>query len=412
MATAARAAFEADGDSERATAVRDGRFSPTTTSPSPASTTPAGQALARFEFEPGRGNDGTKILMVEWADDARTARAAGRWQVSWRKATGGTLTAQDRSRRPHHPLHRLYFMLLPGVTVPPVVTLTYQLDADEAAAETTTVWQINPLPAIFPTKLAASACANGRKGVLHTLWAKKRLAELQREVEAERRANAEGVGLQMALDERAWIQRHFGVAGRPTTTTNGSAPLRIPPLVVVATATATTTAGSDGFPSPTSSPLSATSPKTPGGSSGSGRLAEKLKGLRVATTEGEWGARPPPPGADRLLPAGQVDAAHLPSPDRGADVALSSVAASDPPSASPTLPPQPPGGWSSPAATSAANGVDSTVASAREEDGLFAVAMSPRSPEMSKSPFSFSLSLAQTAALAPATAVAETKAPE
>ena len=28
-------------------------------------------ALARFEFEPGKGKNGTKVLMVEWEEDDR-----------------------------------------------------------------------------------------------------------------------------------------------------------------------------------------------------------------------------------------------------------------------------------------------------------------------------------------------------
>lgn len=46
-------------------------------------------ALARFEFEAGKGNDGTKILMIEWEDDddlgrcAASADQGGSWHVAW-----------------------------------------------------------------------------------------------------------------------------------------------------------------------------------------------------------------------------------------------------------------------------------------------------------------------------------------
>lgn len=41
-------------------------------------------ALARFEFEAGRGNEGTKILMVEWEDEEEGGEArTGDWEISW-----------------------------------------------------------------------------------------------------------------------------------------------------------------------------------------------------------------------------------------------------------------------------------------------------------------------------------------
>jgi hypothetical protein len=37
-----------------------------------------------FEFEAGKGNDGTKILMIEWEDDDLTrSKTDGSWHVSW-----------------------------------------------------------------------------------------------------------------------------------------------------------------------------------------------------------------------------------------------------------------------------------------------------------------------------------------
>lgn len=62
--------------------------------------------------------------------------------------------------------------------------------------------------------------------------------------------NGEGIGLEMAIQEKAWIEDHFGVGPRGITE----------------------------LPAP-NSPSSPTSPKTPGG----GRLAEKLRGLKLGT---------------------------------------------------------------------------------------------------------------------------------
>ncbi len=328
----ARPIFEPDGDSVQATEVRD-KTSPGRTS----------LALARFEFEPGRGNQGTKILMIEWEDDSYTRSTPGQWHVSWEHKASTVLPAHDQPRQGG--AHRMYFLLLPGVRVPPVVTLTHKpttatiagptsnnnhatpsnnssslyatvpisnavlsssvrdgdhsssavnasaAPLDDAApphqqqqqqqpppsAPRKTVWRINPLPAIFPPELGASARAHGKKGVLHTLWAKKRLVELQREIHAESATNAEGVGLEMVLQEKEWIEQNFGVLARP--------------LGGVSIVSAAGLAADDGGPT---SPLSPggfggggggpSSPRTPGGGN---RLAEKLKGLRVGTSEKE-----------------------------------------------------------------------------------------------------------------------------
>ncbi len=322
-------------------------------------------ALARFEFEPGRGNQGTKILMIEWEDDAYTRSTPGQWHVSWEHKASTVLPARDQPRQGG--AHRMYFLLLPGVRVPPVVTLTHKpttattattaptsnntsitnitnitnnitnnnhatissnssssyatvpisnallsssvrdgdnsssgvnalaASLDDAAppqqqqqqqqpsAPRKTVWRINPLPAIFPPELGASARAHGKKGVLHTLWAKKRLVELQREIHAESATNAEGVGLEMALQEKEWIEQNFGVLARPL----GG--------VSIVSAAGLAAAADDGAPT---SPLSPggfgggmggpSSPRTPGGGN---RLAEKLKGLRVGTSEKDLNGR-------------------------------------------------------------------------------------------------------------------------
>ncbi|KAI9778387.1 MAG: hypothetical protein M1816_004109 [Peltula sp. TS41687] len=413
-----RPLFEPDGASVRATAVRD-QASPTQTS----------KALARFEFEAGRGNDGTKILMVEWEDDSDTRRIPGEWHVSWEHKTSTVLSAKD-DRSARQDLHRLYFLLFPGQTIPRLITLThrpsssssYSFSSSSAAGplkearqrraeqqqqqqqsingtlQQPTIWQITPLPAIFPSELGASACSHGKKGVLHTIWAKKRLSELQKEIEAEGRTNVEGIGLQMALQEKEWIEQNFGIAGRPT------AKLRIPPLV--------TGGVKDEYPSSPLSPNSPLSPKTPGGGN---RLAEKLKGLRVGTSERELSGRTGPTSPNHHLPptapptAGQEESNHLLSPSTS-DVAISSFAAfhrgqpsnnnNNKSNNNRTTIAQITEQLGSANLTKQSSSSSTPFLQSRpqqqEEDDLFAVALSPRSPEMTKSPFSFSL--AETAA--------------
>lgn len=80
-------------------------------------------ALARFEFESGRGNEGTKILMVEWEDEdegADGAKNMGDWEVSW-EGKSTTLSARDGAE---DKLHRLYFLLAPGASIPRIVKLS------------------------------------------------------------------------------------------------------------------------------------------------------------------------------------------------------------------------------------------------------------------------------------------------
>ncbi|EKD13163.1 uncharacterized protein L3040_002964 [Drepanopeziza brunnea f. sp. 'multigermtubi'] len=294
-------------------------------------------ALARFEFESGRGNDGTKILMVEWSDDDDTENT-GDWEVSW-EGKSTVLSAKDGAEGK---LHRLYFLLPPRSPVPPIVKL------EQRGGKT---MQTNPLPAIFPPALGVSATTAGKKGVLHTVWAKKRLSVLQREIEQERE-NGEGVGLEMAVQEKAWIEHNFGV-------------------------------GAKGL-----SDVSSASPKSP---SGSGRLSEKLRGLKLGTSVSELSSTT---GHD---PAGNNPL----SPDHG-DVAVSSFSlfhghTARPPRAVAQQPPQ-----HLLAMQNDSNRVSSLDAIAtgfipsrnetETEDDLFAVKLSPRSPEMKKSPFSFSTS--------------------
>lgn len=195
-------------------------------------------ALARFEFESGKGNEGTKILMVEWEDDFDASdghSSTGVWEVSWEGKTPVIASADGAEGK----LHRLYFLLAPGANIPRIVKLA-QPQGGKAI-------QTNPLPAIFPAELGVSARSAGKKGVLHTIWAKKRLSVLQKEIEEEMKKNGEGIGLEMVLQEKQWIEDNFGIGAK--------VPLD---------------------PQYAGSP---TSPKTPGG-----RLSEKLKGLKLGTS--------------------------------------------------------------------------------------------------------------------------------
>ncbi|KAH7330068.1 hypothetical protein BKA65DRAFT_460587 [Rhexocercosporidium sp. MPI-PUGE-AT-0058] len=301
-------------------------------------------ALARFEFESGRGNEGTKILMVEWSDEeADRPVNMGDWEVSWEGKTT-VLSAKDGAEGK---LHRLYFLLAPGSSVPRIIKLS------QTGGKT---MQTNPLPAIFPPELGVSATTQGRKGVLHTVWAKKRLSVLQQEIELEMK-NGEGVGLEMAIQEKQWIEENFGVGAKV-----------IPDLLY---------------------PTSPASPKSPGGS---GRLSEKLKGLKLGTSVSDLSSSGKPYLSD----------AHPLSPDTG-DVAVSSFSlfhgtSSRAPRAVAQSPPQ--HLLARQKETSGVNSLDAIasghLATAKEEteteDDLFAVKLSPRSPEMQKSPFSFATS--------------------
>ncbi|KAH8662915.1 hypothetical protein BGZ60DRAFT_432945 [Tricladium varicosporioides] len=304
-------------------------------------------ALARFEFEAGRGNEGTKILMVEWEDDDEGQEVnPGDWEVSWE----GKSTVLSAKAGAEGKLHRIYFLLAPGVTVPRIVKL---------AQKGGKTMQTNPLPAIFPKELGVSATTAGKKGVLHTVYAKQRLSVLQKEIEAEMK-NGEGVGLEMAIQEKQWIEDNFGVGPRVVPDVQFSSP---------------------------------TSPKSPGG----GRLAEKLRGLKLGTSASELSA----PSLDSRT----VDqSAHPLSPEMG-DVAVSSFALFHSASASAPRPQRivaqnPPdhllaiqgdsrGGSRINSLDAITSGHVPSKDDNGNEDDLFAVRMSPRSPEMTKSPFSF-----------------------
>ncbi|KAL5121994.1 hypothetical protein ACEQ8H_000210 [Pleosporales sp. CAS-2024a] len=323
-------------------------------------------ALARYEYEAGHANatEGTKILMVEWEDDDTTRGVRGDWHISYDGSTR-VLPAKDQ---PANEVNRMYFLLPPGVAVPTIVSLSLR---PEDATKPPVVWQTNPLPALFPPELGASARAAGKKGVLHTIWAKKRLEVLQREIDAESRNNVEGIGLQMAVDEKEWIEQTFGVQARPS---GLSLSVSEPPCI--------------------SGPAS---PRSPGG----GRLMEKLAGLKLSTNDKD------------LTPLGGGMPQSNPLSPESSDIAVSSfaifkganpsalaakppprrVAAAIPP---PSIVAQQSSGMGSlnnalsgPAPVFQSRGPAPVEDDDDNDDGLFALPISPRSPQVGKSPFSF-----------------------
>lgn len=203
------------------------------------------------------------MLMVEWSIPVSSPGAgndAGNkdvWEVSWEgKAQGvvhgsGSATVEEAEKEGEAEVvgkvhtHRLYFLLPPSSPVPRLVNISRRGDESEAL-------HTNPLPAIFPPELGASARTAGRKGVLHTRWAKRRVAVLEAEIEREG-GLGEGVGWEMAVREKVWIEENFGVGKG---------------------------AGGKGEPG-------AEGGKTPG--SPLGRTAERMRGLKLGTSPWELG---------------------------------------------------------------------------------------------------------------------------
>ncbi|KAJ5294281.1 hypothetical protein N7508_009102 [Penicillium antarcticum] len=346
-------------------------------------------ALARFEFEAGKANDGTKILMIEWEDDDLSRSSTeGSWHVSW---TGKT-TVLPADERPSDSLRRFYLLLPPNVTIPPVVTLSYELQNPTEAKDATSTdnsqrrdsFQLNPLPAIFPPELGATGRAAGKKGVLHTIWAKKRLRVLEKEIAAESRNNVEGVALHMAIKEKEWIDENFGVVPRIDGSEDSS----------------------------TSSSVFPTGPATPVSPITGKKLTDKLKGLKLQTSEKDLAAN--------CETGSDPESAHLLSP-QSPDVAVSSFSSfrnvahrhihsmptpdtNTPTSSSQLNPPAvesfkpvalfPPQSLQQAQQSSepigfAAMGTTLTRVPSNDSDELFAKALSPRSPDLPRSPFSF-----------------------
>ncbi|KAF7587401.1 hypothetical protein BBP40_007261 [Aspergillus hancockii] len=322
-------------------------------------------ALARFEFEAGKGNEGTKIMMIEWEDDdLGRASSGGSWHVSW-EGKQAVLPADERT---NDHTRRVYFLLPPHVTIPPVITLSYEPPTVDSPSRKHSL-QLNPLPAIFPPELGADGRSAGKKGVLHTIWAKKRLQSLDKEIQDECQANVEGIALHMALQEKEWIETNFGVG--PNAESHRNSVQNQPDPVY---------------------PMGPTTPVSP---SSGGKLGEKLRGLRLQTSQRELSPR-----SEGITAA----ARHLLSP-QSPDIAVSSFN-----SFRPIQQPTPKAEVPEPLRTvvhyppesiQAQQNLDqsssgfasmSTIASTSSADSgedLFAKALSPRSPDLPRSPFSF-----------------------
>ncbi|OKL56514.1 hypothetical protein UA08_08306 [Talaromyces atroroseus] len=321
-------------------------------------------AFARFEFEAGKGNEGTKILMVEWEDDGRSASSPGSWHVFWEGKTALLPADEQTSEK----TRRFYFMLPPGITVPPVVSLSYIPQPNSASTvKPPDSTKINPLPAIFPPELGVTARTAGKKGVLHTIWAKKRLQSLEKEIQEESLNNVEGIALQMAIQEKEWIEANFGVTV-PSSALDGSSS------------------------SPDASSLSL-APLTPISPTGGSKLGEKLKGLKLDTSEKD----PKQSAEDHRQNAIE---AHLLSP-QSPDVAVSSFSSfhsvtmnnSDVKRIVAHAPPPFIQQAQSSSSSSNASLLEPVAQPASSDsDDLFAKALSPRSPDLPRSPFSFSSS--------------------
>lgn len=213
-------------------------------------------ALARFEFETGRGNEGSKILMVEW-DPTPTGEDG--WVVTWdgkkttfpvsEKVEDDEDYVEGKEDENQQRRQRVYFLLPSDATIPPLVTISH--------AGSGRVLNAKCMPAIFAPGLGVGSRDAGRRGVLHTVWARRRAQQLQDEIRAELRDNSESVGLEMAVQERLWIIDHFGLDD-----------LRPPE------------ANANAIAAPPTSPMVPQSPRSPIG----GRLGEKLRGLKLATS--------------------------------------------------------------------------------------------------------------------------------
>lgn len=369
-------------------------------------------ALARFEFEAGKGNEGTKILMVEWEDDDLTRSSTeGSWHVSW----AGKTTVLPADDRPSDSTRRFYFLLPPNATIPPVITLSYApttitKDSTPSSKARETL-QLNPLPAIFPPELGATGRAAGKKGVLHTIWAKKRLRVLDNEIRDESLNNVEGIGLQMAMQEKEWIESKFGVTAHGDGESVASS-----------------------RDSSTSNSMYPTGPATPVSPVSGRKLTDKLKGLKLQTSERDLATNDSKSPADGKSPCSSTHqepsgspSAHLLSP-QSPDVAVSSfnsfrnitnraggslptpVSTFTPPPSSNTKPTglenlkpvalHPPDSIQDLQQTSTTSGFSAInpmnsmsslarTSSAESGEDLFAKALSPRSPDLPRSPFSF-----------------------
>ncbi|KAJ6161247.1 hypothetical protein N7470_004643, partial [Penicillium chermesinum] len=310
-------------------------------------------ALARFEFEAGKANEGTKILMVEWEDDDVTRSSSdGSWHVSW----AGKSTVLPADERPNDST-RFYFFAWTKYH-----HSSYKNDPRlPSSVKARDSLQLNPLPAIFPPELGATGRAAGKKGVLHTIWAKKRLRVLDEEIRNESRNNVEGVALHMAVQEKEWIEENFGVHARGAESVTISQDFHNP---------------SSAYPATPISPISGR------------KLTDKLKGLKLQTSEKDL--------SHSFRNLASLPMHSMPTPDTATSTtpqARTKPAAPEPLRAVAQFPPEAlqEAQQSEPTGFASMNSMSTLVrtSSAESGDELFAKALSPRSPDLPRSPFSF-----------------------
>ncbi|KAI5462990.1 hypothetical protein BGZ63DRAFT_402338 [Mariannaea sp. PMI_226] len=291
--------------------------------PGPVSSVHAGDGLSDDEASITADASVSRSSASASASDSTSSK----WEISWAGKTT-TLHAADAdvdTSGKRHPWRRVFFLLPPGASIPGTITLT------PPAGDSRPILTIKPLPAIFPPGFHGEA---GARGVLHTIWARRRLAVLDKEIADEMRVNAESVGLEIAVAEKKWIQDNF-------------------------------------IKTPQSHPY------VPARSNISGRLGDKLRGLKLATAPADLF---PGASANTFTTAGSQSNTLSPQHD---DIAFSSFSAiNSTPAAAPM-------------SLNAALHSTYTAASAPvrmdsedTDDDLFALPLSPRSPDMKKSPFS------------------------
>ena len=306
------------------------RLHQSSTSLSSTNSSGIAHALARFEYEAEKTavQDATKVLLIEWEEEhshssqSPPKHTPGDWTVEWKgpsnKREGISLKAQSPPQTTTHGeahSHRLYFLLQPGAPVPPSVSISFTPSIARDAVPTIHS-SIPTLPAIFPPSLLTSGTSLGKKGVLHTLWAKSRLAALRQEIgEEEEQGRFEGVGIEMARDELEWIKEHFGVGekGHGSASEEPKSPRREwDELGDDIRGRPTSPRGKSSLTPPVHSPTGLTSPTT--GPSGSERLQQKMRGLRVGTSPSATKQQTPTPPTSASSPAAKpAQAMHQPA---------------------------------------------------------------------------------------------------
>lgn len=124
-------------------------------------------AWARFEFETGCGNEGTKVLVVEWdpTADGQGSESARPNLDGWRVTWEGKISRDKNEVKEveGRTTFRVLILIEDEAQVPSVVTISQASSGHRLIAR--------PMPAIYTPALGADvAKAAGKRGVLHTQW--------------------------------------------------------------------------------------------------------------------------------------------------------------------------------------------------------------------------------------------------